>query len=133
MNYNPKIYGQLLVDAVPGIIADDEEYERTELIFNGLINKGEENLSPEEYRLFELIANLLEEYENRVVPRIVGTAPAETLRFLMQQNDLKQTDLDDIFGSQAVVSKVLNGKRSISKAQAKRLAERFMMTSDAFI
>lgn len=133
MEYNAKIYGQLLVDTVPGIIADDKEYERTESIFNGLMNKGEDNLSPEETRLFELMANLLEEYERRTLAPIEDTTPAETLRFLIQENKLRQTDLDDVFGSQAVVSKVLNGKRSISKAQAKRLAERFRMAADAFI
>ena len=133
MEYNAKIYGQLLVDTVPGIIADDKEYERTESIFNGLMNKGEDNLSPEETRLFELMANLLEEYERRTLAPIEDTTPAETLRFLIQENKLRQTDLDDVFGSQAVVSKVLNGKRSISKAQAKLLAERFRMAADAFI
>ena len=133
MEYNAKIYGQLLVDTVPGIIADDKEYERTESIFNGLMNKGEDNLSPEETRLFELMANLLEEYERRTLVPIEVTTPAETLRFLISENKLRQTDLDDVFGSQAVVSKVLNGKRSISKAQAKRLAERFRMAADAFI
>ena len=51
----------------------------------------------------------------------------------MQENDLKQADIEDVFGSQAVVSKVLNGKRSISKAQAKRLAEKFRITVEAFI
>ncbi len=110
MEYNAKIYGQLLVDTVPGIIADDKEYERTESIFNGLMNKGEDNLSPEETRLFELMANLLEEYERRTLAPIEDTTPAETLRFLIQENKLRQTDLDDVFGSQAVVSKVLNGK-----------------------
>ncbi len=133
MNYNAKIYGQLLVDTLPGMISDETEYERTETIFNGLMNKGDDNLSPEENRLFELMANLLEGYERRTLSPLTDTTPPEKLRFLMQENDLKQTDLDDVFGSQAVVSKVLSGKRSISKAQAKRLAERFRMTADVFI
>ncbi|MEQ1606162.1 MAG: helix-turn-helix domain-containing protein [Pyrinomonadaceae bacterium] len=133
MAYNEKIYGQLLSDAVPGIIRTEEEYRRIESIFNGLISKGENGLSPEENRLFELLANLLEEYEQRTLPKLENSSPAETLRFLMQENDLRQSDLGDVFGSQAVVSKVLSGSRTISKAQAKRLAERFRMSTDAFI
>ena len=62
-----------------------------------------------------------------------SASPAEVLNFLMEQNDLTQKDLEDIFGSQAVVSKVLNEKREISKAQAKRLAERFHLSTDIFI
>ncbi len=51
----------------------------------------------------------------------------------MDENDLKQKDLEELFGSQSVVSKVLSGKRSITKVQAKKLAERFRMSTDAFI
>lgn len=133
MVFDSKIYGELLVNTLPGVIANDDEYAHTEQIFDRLISKGEEDLSPEEFRLFELLANLLEEYENRVLPKLPHSTPAETLSFLMQENGLKQNDLVDIFGSQAVVSKVLNGKRSISKSQAKLLGARFNLAVDAFI
>jgi HTH-type transcriptional regulator/antitoxin HigA len=39
----------------------------------------------------------------------------------------------DIFGSQGVVSQVLNGKREISKSQAKKLSQRFRLPIDMFI
>jgi HTH-type transcriptional regulator/antitoxin HigA len=42
-------------------------------------------------------------------------------------------DLVDVFGSRAVVSQVLSGKREISKAHARRLAERFRLSVEAFI
>ncbi len=45
----------------------------------------------------------------------------------MQENNLWQTDLADIFGTQSVVSEVLGGKREITKKQAKALAERFSL------
>ncbi|MEP7213032.1 MAG: helix-turn-helix domain-containing protein [Acidobacteriota bacterium] len=131
--YSNKRYGKLLASTLPAVIKSDGEYDRTEAIFNDLFNKGEANRSAEETRLFELLANLLEEYETRTLPRIEDASPAETLRFLMEENDLKQSDLDDVFGSQSVVSKVLSQQRSISKAHAKRLAERFNVSIDAFI
>lgn len=133
MTYNPKTYGKLLARTVPGIISDDEEYARIEAIFDDLIDKGEENLSPEEARLFELLANLLETYENRTLLPLAEVSPAEALKFLLQENGLRQADLEDVFGSQSVVSKVLNGKRLISKAQAKGLAKRFRVAADLFI
>ena len=67
MTHNPKTYGTLLADALPGIIESDTEYNRIEVIFNNLISKGEDNLSPEEKCLFGLLANLLEEYESRTL------------------------------------------------------------------
>lgn len=39
----------------------------------------------------------------------------------------------EIFGSQGTVSQVLNGKREISKAQARKLSERFRLPIDVFI
>jgi hypothetical protein len=43
----------------------------------------------------------------------------------MEQNDLRQADLVEIFGSRERVSEVVNGKRAISKSQAKALGEFF--------
>ncbi len=59
-SYNKKIYGQLLVNVLPSSIDSDEEYNRVESIFNNLWNK--KKLSPEEERLFHLLADLLEDY-----------------------------------------------------------------------
>ena len=132
-SYDPKAYGKLLAGTLPGVITSRKEYDRTESIFNGLLTKGEERLSPEESRLLALLANLLEDYERRTLKPEPLASPVDTLRFLIDQNALKQSDLEDVFGSQAAVSKVLNGHRGISKTQAKRLAERFNLSTDAFI
>lgn len=133
MTYNPKTYGTLLADALPGIIESDAEYDRIEEIFNKLISKGEENLSPEEDRLFGLLANLLEEYESRTLEPLPDLSPREIVTVLMRENNLKQTDMADIFGTQSVVSEVLMGKREITKQQAKKLAGKFAMKIEAFI
>ena len=133
MRYNTKIYGSLLAETLPGIIESDAEYERIETIFNDLINKGEENLTPEENRLFGLLANLLEEYESRTLEPIEDLSPREILTVLMRENNLKQTDMTDIFGTQSIVSEVLNGKREITKMQAKALSEKYKMKIEAFI
>lgn len=133
MTYNPKIYGTLLADVLPGIIDSEKEYERLEMIFNDFISKGEDNLSPEQNRLFALLANLLEDYEKRTLPELPETSAIDTLRFLMTENNLKQKDIADIFGSQGIASEVLNGKRAISKTAARRLSERFNVSAELFI
>jgi len=133
MTFNPKIYGALLTDVLPSVIDSDEEYKRVEAIFDDLMNKGENGLSPEEDRLFDLLANLLEDYERRTLPPLPESSPVETLKFLMAENDLKQKDVVPFFGSQGIASEVLAGKRSISKTQAKVLAERFKVSAEIFI
>ena len=47
----------------------------------------------------------------------------EMVKYLMEQRGLKQADLVPVLGSRAQVSDLVNGKRGISKAQAKKLAE----------
>ncbi|MEO0843436.1 MAG: helix-turn-helix domain-containing protein, partial [Cyanobacteria bacterium J06643_5] len=53
--------------------------------------------------------------------------------FLMEQKGIKQSDLIGIIGSKGVISEVVNGKREISKAQAKALGEFFNVDAGLFI
>lgn len=129
--YNKEIYGQLLLDVLPASIDSDEEYDRIENIFNELWNK--EKLSPEEERLFHLLTDLLEDYGRKTIGEIPPFTPRELLASLMKENDLKQVDLADVFGTQSVVSEVLSGKREITKTQAKALSEKFKVKVEAFI
>ena len=59
--------------------------------------------------------------------------PAEVLRRLMSEHNLKQADLASEIGSQGIVSEVLRGKRTINARQAKALAARFNVSASAFI
>ena len=130
MTYNPEKYSMLLSSTLPGVIDSLDEYNRVEKIFNDLFDK---NRSPEEDRLFALLANLLEDYEKRTLPPIEKSTPLETLKFLMEENNLRQSDLADVFKTQSVVSEVLSGKREITKNQARALSEKFGLRLEAFI
>jgi HTH-type transcriptional regulator / antitoxin HigA len=130
-HYNLEKYRSLLMNALPQVIETDAELERVEKIITGLLKKGE-NLSPEEDKLLDLLSNLVEDYEDEHYT-IPEAAPNEVLKFLMGQNDLKQSDLKAIFSTSGIASEVINGKRSISKAQAKKLAEFFNVSVAVFI
>ena len=130
--FNSNAYGNLLAETLPGVIASLEEYNRVEKIFNDLFDKDNRR-SPEEDKLFELLANLMEDYERRTLEPIPDASPVELLQTLMRENELKQNDLAELFGGQSVVSAILNGKRAINKDQAKRLGERFRVSPAAFI
>ena len=130
---NNKKYGALLLETFPRRIETEEENERFLQIVEKLIDKGEGNLSPEESMLLDLLATLIEEFEEKAYPMGEISTPLSTLKFLMEQNDLKQKDLVSIFGSQGIASEVLNGKRGISKAHAKALAERFNVSVELFV
>lgn len=129
--FNPEKYGTLLMSTLPQVIESEEELDRAEEIINRLLSKGE-NLSPEEEKLLDLISDLIEKYEDEHYP-FPEVPPNEILKFLMEQKDLKQRDLLHIFGSSGIASEVVNGKRSISKEQAKKLAEHFKVSVELFI
>jgi len=130
-NYDPRKYASLLVDCLPGVIQTEEENDKAIEIAGTLMKKGDKR-SPEETRLLDLLVTLIEDFEEKAYP-MGEVKPADMLRSLMEEHELKQTDMVEIFGSQGVVSQVLNSKREISKAQARKLSERFRLPLDVFI
>lgn len=125
-------YSRLVSKVAPLVIETKEEFERADAEIGRLLNKGYDNLSLEERRLLALLSRLIEDYEDRTFP-VPDSPPYRTLQFLMEQNDLRQADLVSIIGSRGRVSEVVNGKRAISKAQAKALGEFFKVSPELFI
>jgi len=119
-----KKYTQLLSQALPVRITNEREYERLLAEVARLMDKEEKELTPEENTLLDLLVTLIEEYEELQYP-IAQASPHEMLRHLMEARGLTHKDVWPLFGSKGVASEVLNGKRAISKAQAKKLAEFF--------
>ena len=130
--FDPKKYGRLLVQTLPSPIKTDEEHERLLKIVEQLIEREEEELSPEEGSLLDLLATLIERYETERYPR-PASLPHELLQHLMEARGLRQRDLLVIFGSRGLTSEVVNGKRQISKAQTKKLAAFFHVSADLFL
>ena len=58
--------------------------------------------------------------------------PNDTLKYLMKEHDLKQSDLTEI-GSQGVVSEILSGKRELNTRQIKLLSRRFHVSPSVFM
>ena len=127
-----KRYGRLLARAVPKIIKTDEENERALAIIESLMTKGEENMTPEEDALLELLTDLVHDFEERAYP-IPKSEPHEMVAFLLEQRGLAPKDLWPVVGSKSRVSEILAGKRALTKEQAKKLAEFFHVGVDLFI
>jgi len=123
-------YGFLLSQYQPRPIQSESDYENAVAVIEKLMEKGRD---PEETTLLNLLCALVEDYEETQLAGEDLTSPLEVLQHLMESNRLKQADLVGIIGSKGVVSEVINGKRSISKAQAKALGELFHVSPALFI
>lgn len=128
--FDERKYGRLLARTVPSVIRNDAECRHVEAEIAKLLRKGD-SLTPEEERLLDLLSALVERYEDETED-FPDSPPHRILQFLMEQNDLQQVDLVKIFGSSGRVSEIVNGKRGISKAQAKTLGEFFKVSPDLF-
>jgi len=129
-SFDINTYRNLLAEVMPVAIETEEEYERILKIVEELTFK--KNRTTEEKTLHKLLVILVEGYETENYP-IEESAPYEILQHIMESSGTRQIDLVGIIGSSGVVSEVVNGKRAISKAQAKALSEYFKVSSSLFI
>lgn len=126
-----KKYARVLARVLPRLITTAGEHERLLAEVEKLMDKGEHR-SNEEDAALDLMVRLIRDYEEEHHP-LPAPSPHEMLAYLMEKRGLKQADLVPIFNSRGYVSDVINGKRAISKAHAKRLAEYFKVSADVFI
>ncbi len=130
--FDRKKYTRLLSRTLPTRITNDTDYERLLTEAEHLMDKEEEELTLEESTLLDLLVTLIEQYEEQRYP-IAQASPHEMLHHLMEAQGLTHKDVWPILGSKGVASEVLNGKRAVSKMQAKKLAEFFHVSPALFI
>jgi HTH-type transcriptional regulator/antitoxin HigA len=127
---NEARYARLLVRILPRPIRTEEENKRTTALLLELDER--DDLSPEEEQLAEMLAMLIQDFEAKHYP-LPPVPPHEALKSLMEERGLRHRDVWPVLGNKGATSEILNGKRSISKAQAKKLADFFRVPVELFI
>jgi HTH-type transcriptional regulator / antitoxin HigA len=115
-----------------GQIRNERQYKSLVSLADRLIDEIGVNQKHALSSFLEVIMTLIEQYENVVAP-MEETEPRLVLAFLMEQHDVKQSELRVEIGTQGVVSEILNGKREINVRQAKALAHRFSVSPAVFL
>jgi HTH-type transcriptional regulator / antitoxin HigA len=119
----------------PKIIETSEEYEKFLAVAERLISK-KQTRTTEETILFRLLVKLIKDYEEEAysLKEWSQTAPHEILQHLIEARGMKQVELVGVISpSKGLVSSIVNGKREISKTQAKKLGEFFNVSASVFI
>lgn len=123
-------YSELLRKMPPKVIRTEEENEvYTEFLYE--LDQRRSKLSTAEKELADLLTLLIEDFEEKNY-RLPRAKPVEVVAFLMEQHDLKQKDLVDVFGTPSVISEVLSGRRELSKEHIRKLSKRFHVSPELF-
>lgn len=127
---NPQVYGQLLAEFQPQVITTERENERAINLIEKLSNQR--FLTPEEELLLDLLITLIEKFESENYCLGKLSNSLSRLRFLIEENHLSSEELIEIFGSEEILSNLLNNQLKITQELAKKLGQRFKVDPTIF-
>jgi HTH-type transcriptional regulator/antitoxin HigA len=111
-------------------VRDEEHLEAAQQNIDLLL---EQDLDKGAQEYLDALADLVETYEDAHCP-IPDASEADVLRELMRSNKLSQAMLAKKAGiSQSTISAVVNGNRSLTKAQVVSLVKLFGISASAFL
>lgn len=122
-------YGTLLSETQPEVIQGEQQ--NAEFIAKLEELTSLDHVTPAQRKLIELLTVLVEDYESKYYP-VANAGPLDIIRHLMEEHHLRQKDLVDVFGTESIVSDVLNGKRDLTKDHITRLSARFHVSPAVF-
>jgi HTH-type transcriptional regulator / antitoxin HigA len=112
-------------------ITNKSEYNTAEALLDEITDRMETPDDPSHITLFRVLAERIKMWEDESEP-IQESSPAELLAYLMEEHQLKQTDLVELV-DQSTLSKILHGERAISKRLARALGQRFNVSPSVFL
>ncbi len=122
-------YAALLTEVEPEVVRDDRQNQEYIRRLEELTSKR--TVSSAEKKSIALLTVLVEDYEAKHRP-MPDAGPLDIIRHLMDAHDLRQKDLLGVFGTESIVSDVLNGKRELTKEHIRRLSHRFHVSPAVF-
>ena len=125
-------YQDFMATALPLInIETEAQYEQALETLESVLESAEDTLDDPLNPLIDMLSQAIERYESRSESVVAFDEDAKLLpvdvallRTLMRQHRLTGSDLPEI-GDKTMVSKVLKGKRILSRQAIEKLSERF--------
>ena len=108
-----------------------QQYNKAVRWLDELIDEAGENEALLIESLIDTLGTLVKDYEDRNIPE-PDADPIDCLKFLMEEHNLKPSDLPKM-GNQEVVSDILSGKKPLTVKQIKALSERFNVSPAVFV
>ena len=120
-----------VVSKVLSTLHTEEQYRKAVTLLDRLIDEVSEKEDTLNGSLIETLGTLIKDYEDRNIQEPEDD-PIGCLRYLMEEHNLKQSDLREL-GSQGVVSEILHGKRQLNIRQIQALSKRFKVSPAVFM
>jgi len=112
-----------------GIIKDESSYKEALTRIRKIFHAEE---GTAEYDELMLLSILVDEFESKNFD-IEQSDPIDIIHFIMEQRDLRQSDLVGILGDKTNVSKVLSRKRPLTLEMIRRFAREFYISADLLV
>lgn len=111
-------------------IQSDVDLDRAIAMVDSLLDRDKLDAGEQDY--LDVLSDLIERYEDRTDPPR-DVSDAEMLRFLMEQQGVKQVELSRATGIvESTISAVLSGKRTLNRSQIGKLATYFHVSPSVF-
>jgi HTH-type transcriptional regulator/antitoxin HigA len=122
-------YRMLVESFPPRPIRDTQQLSQTWARIEALLTKAQRTPAEDDY--LSLLTDMVEHWEAEHVrmPKLHGV---ELVRELLDDNQLPQRALVEIFGADSIVSEVLSGKRELQRKHIEGLAGFFNVSPAAF-
>ena len=115
-------------------ICSEKQYDAALAVVDRLAVRGESSLDRGEAAYLAALTQFVRDYEqDRHIISAEPMSPLEMLRHLMKQAGLSTADLGRIIGNRSLASQILLGKRSISKANIRKIADYFRIAPGLFL
>jgi len=122
-------YATLLSETRPEVVRDERQNQTYLRRLEQLT--GKKSVTRAEAKLIELLTVLIEDFESRAYP-VPEADAVDIIRHLMEAHQLRQKDLVDVFGTESIVSDILNRRRKLTTEHIRRLSRRFGVSPAVF-
>jgi HTH-type transcriptional regulator / antitoxin HigA len=127
----PKTFVGLCRLLAPRPIRDEADYDNAIEMLDSLVGF---KLNKDQLDYVEVLTTLVGVYEDE--HHAIDTSDIsglDSLKYLMEQNDMNASDLGELLGNRSLGSKILRGERELSKAHLRILADRFKVDAGLFL
>ena len=127
---DPEKYVRLIAASLPIPPRSEAQNDRLIELLSGMDER--EDLTPEEEAFAELLAIVIEDFEDKHYA-LPAVPPHEALKALMEDRGLRHKDVWPVVGNKGLTTEILQGRRKISSALAKRLAAHLRVPVELFV